>query len=153
MARYLSAPLRGAEAFLTSDSCTALLEYPLTQRSGKSSCSLRRTAFRPLSEPLASSESCAAPVAAEISAGSREKGDLVLRRASPAKVKRVDADRGRNLASAVAGTRSVDHPLCPSLAAVACDPWRRGERKSPSISCVPRTSGRIRASLFGPCLI
>src|SRR3954462_15456362 len=86
MDRYLSAPLRGTEAFLTTDSCTALLEYPLTQRSGKSSCSLRRTAFRPLSEPLASSELCAAPVAAEVSVGSCEKGDLVLRRASPTKV-------------------------------------------------------------------
>src|SRR3954470_22501611 len=86
MDRYLSAPLHGAEAFLPTDSCTALLEFPLTQRSGKSSCSLRRTAFRPLSEYLASSELCAAPVAAGVSARSCEKGDLVLRRASSAKV-------------------------------------------------------------------
>src|SRR3954469_8373670 len=35
MDRYLSAPLRGAEAFLPTESCTALLEYPLTQSSGK----------------------------------------------------------------------------------------------------------------------
>src|SRR3954471_4168836 len=86
MARYLSAPLRRAEAFLPTDSCTALLEYPLTPRLGESSCSLRRTAFRPLSESLASSELCAAPVAAEVSARSCEKGDLVLWRASSAKV-------------------------------------------------------------------
>src|SRR3954470_7088053 len=35
MNRYLSAPLCGAEAFLPTESCTALLEYPLTQSSGK----------------------------------------------------------------------------------------------------------------------
>src|SRR4051812_14915200 len=86
MARYLSAPVHGAEAFLPADSCMALLEYSLAQSSGKSSYSLRGTIFWPLSESLASNELCAAPVAAEVRARSCEKGDLVLRRAWPAKI-------------------------------------------------------------------
>src|SRR3954462_9506582 len=130
MARDFSAPTRWAEASLLTDPCMALLEYPLTHSLGKSSCSLRKTAFRPLSEFLASSKLYAAPVAAEVSAGSCGKGDLVLRRAQAAKIQTSQRRPWEGPCQRGSRTRSVGHPLCPSLAAVACNPWYRGGRRS-----------------------